>query len=54
MVNIYGYIFAGMPRKLAVYDVKIFTEHGITDITAKHPKSHIYGIVRAPPVLFNR
>ena len=41
-----------MPRKIAVYDSKSF--EGITDIMAKHPKAHIHGIVRAPPVLLSR
>ena len=41
-----------MPRKIAVYDSKSF--EGITDIMARHPKAHIHGIVRAPPVLLSR
>jgi len=48
----YLYFGAGMPRKIAVYDSKSF--EGITDIMAKHPKAHIHGIVRAPPVLLSR
>jgi len=50
----YIYHGAGKPRKIAVYNIKTFTEHGISDIMARHTKPHIYGIVRSPPVLVSR
>jgi len=45
---------SGMPRKIAVYDVKTFAAGGIKNIAAKHSKPHIYGIVRSPSLLISR
>jgi len=41
-------------KRIAVYNVKTFSDTGIRNIYAKHRKPHIYGIVRSPPVLISR
>lgn len=45
---------SGLPKKIAMYDMKTFSQEGIKNIAARYLKPHIYGIVRAPPVLIYR
>jgi len=44
----------GLPKKIAVYDIKTFAEDQIRNIIARHSKPFVYGIVKSPPVLISR